>query len=193
MQVSITFIKSRSFQIQPPSSIHVRERLWYADVVIIRTEQLFFFSLLQSILLPVMPARGHASGATNGMSAKRSNMSQHRIFCQLPHEFPYRLQKHPAAYRHPGLCSNTSGTTSNCSKAHSDPFRPKPHWISSSTSKAPVSVQRARNACNHSLSGDFTPASAWMVSAITQAVCWVICCNTSLRIEVGINTWQERR
>mmetsp|Transcript_77357 Transcript_77357/g.129831 ORF Transcript_77357/g.129831 Transcript_77357/m.129831 type:complete len:229 (-) Transcript_77357:371-1057(-) len=69
---------------------------------------------------------------------------------------------------------SASGTTPKRSKAHSRPVRPMPHWISSKISSAPTSVHRARSFCRNAASGTRTPASLWMVSVITPAVCSVI-------------------
>ena len=52
-----------------------------------------------------------------------------------------------------------SGTTPLCSNAKSVPVRPRPHWISSYTSMAPVWSARRRAAMrNSSLSGMIPPS-----------------------------------
>ena len=66
---------------------------------------------------------------------------------------------------------NTESTDNAQLDANIVPVRPNPVCISSSTSKAPISVQRCLSAFIHPIEGVITPRSACTGSAITQAVC----------------------
>ena len=108
----------------------------------------------------------------NRVTAKRGDMTQYRVFRKCIHPF-LSAMKAPNGIPPPNALpsNNTSGSISKCSKPQSIPVRAKTCLASSSTNSVPVLVQRSRRACIHSISGGLIPASAWTVSAITQAVC----------------------
>ncbi len=88
--------------------------------------------------------------------------------------------------------NKTSGTIFQCSNANIFPVFPIPACISSKMSNAQFSLHFCCNALRNSMVGSIYPASPWIVSIITHAVCLSIIFKLSILLN-SINSTSGNR